>query len=643
MNHLCRLSLCAAIAMAMALSSLAAPWTGGRGSGNRGAFPNISFPQAPAVVWKAYLGKEFVDITPSNAILAGKIVVVAYDKYLLGLIADTGELRWQQTLTEPPLDDLLYLDDQIIISQTNGTVAAYDPATGKQVWKRDLPGGLRNGPVYTDTYFLFATKSHTIEGVERKTGKHLGTTDTQDKIEAAPAIFGKSLVLAYGEGNVKRIDETLTNRWSYLIPNAIISLTPVTDGKIVLVNAGNILYALNPLDRMSPVRWTYSISDRLSDPVTLDDNRIYIAAHSNRLFAVDALTGKNLPGWSGTVTTTEGGKEVKTVKPGIELLAPPVGSPLVFGDSLLVRMESGLLALYDKQKGTMKWLYRMIPPTGFTAPKTAMMGTPAIDGNDIYFAGNDGNIYHLSAKAPDLDPPTFTDVLPQVAEKGYIDAKGLLYAGAVINDEGTGVQPAQITMKLDREDLSAKVKYLADKNFYYYQVPTTTQLRPGMHRLLITATDNRGNVGTLKKDFIVASETAAERLVVRISGEFVPKHLYVKPGSIVVWNNDSGSPRTVVADEKDIIENWHLSSDEIYADGIPNGDYWVWIVPTDAELGSKLYYHCRIKGQPGDGNHFGKGLTGLIEIGQAPPSFPITPEQPAATPPTTAPADTLPF
>ena len=146
-----------------------------------------------------------------------------------------------------------------------------------------------------------------------------------------------------------------------------------------------------------------------------------------------------------------------------------------------------------------------------------------------------------------------------------------------------------------------------------------------MHRLVITAKDPRGNVGTLKKDFILASADTKDRITVNITSEFVPKHLVVLPGSVISWRNAAATPRSVIAYLKDFSSDTHFTSDEIYADGIPSGEQWVWIVPKDLDMGTMIYYHCRIKGQPGDGDHFGSGLTGVIEIGN-----PTSPGQPAA-------------
>jgi hypothetical protein len=101
---------------------------------------------------------------------------------------------------------------------------------------------------------------------------------------------------------------------------------------------------------------------------------------------------------------------------------------------------------------------------------------------------------------------------------------------------------------------------------------------------------------------------------VTITGEFLPKVLQVKPGSIICWTNHSGGTRTIVADSADN-EKPAFSSDELFPDGIPNEEKWAWIVPADNDLiGSQFYYHCRLNGKSGDGHGFGTGLVGVISI-----------------------------
>jgi outer membrane protein assembly factor BamB len=606
-----RLGLVLVVLCGMALVAAAATWSGGRGLGNRGSFPDIAFPKNAATVWKAYLGKDFAGVPPTNAVVGDGVVVFAYGRYLFGFSADTGNFLWHVELMENILDDLLYLDGQVIISHPGGLVTARKPTDGSVIWKNDISGGMRNGPTVTDTALFYSTKEGAIAGIERRTGKFLGESRAGTKIEAGPVLFGRSLILAFPDGHIIRADDGI-ERWSIALPNSIITISPSTDGKTtLLVNTTNTIYNLNPSDNERKVRWSYVCTDRTPDPVTMDGNRVYFATRNSRLIALNMETGVAV--WQRTVTPKDS-KEPKRTEDGILLPAPPAGSPIIFGDAIYVRMHNGLVGLYGKEDGKLRWLYRLKAPKDAPVPADVFTGGPAIDGSEIYFPGTDGSLYHLSTAAPDVDPPVFNNVSPTISEKGFTDAKSFQFFGAVIDDEGSGLQPSQVTMRLDNNDLTSSLRFDPKSGYYYVAVTPQMALEPGMHRLILTAKDYRNNLGTLSLNFILGSNETAERVPVTIAGEFLPKDLLVKPGTIISWTNKSGGPRTVIADTGE------FSSDAQYPDGIPNGETWVWIVPDDMELDTKIFYHDRLNGKPGDGQKYGTGLVGLIEIGEPEPA-----------------------
>ncbi len=657
MGVLQRVGVCAVLVAGWALSASAVVWSGGRGEGNRGSFPDVTFPNTPAVVWKAYLGKTFIGVTPSNVLVTPTRLVVAYGHYLLGLHPETGEVSWAKEMTENPLGDILLLDNQVIVCTSNGNITARDPKDGEILWSRMLGAGIRNVPVVTSTLLFFTTKVNAIVVLERISGKIVGSTDTGQKIEAGPGLIGESLVLCYTDGEVMREEEGVS-RWSYTLPNAVVSLTPVTDGKsLAIVTATNAFYALNVYDRTNPVRWAYLAPERLPETCVLDSKHVYFASRADggRIVALDLDTGRSL--WKVARTATEAGKGPGKELPGTPLPALPIGSPIVFGSQLLVRMDNGLMALLNKETGKVEWMYRLLAlkkgeekakdaDADTDAPDSLQIGVPGLDGNKVYFGGSDGIVYALSTNAPDVDPPTFHDVQPAVTDKGFVDDAKLTYIGAVIEDEGVGLLPAQVTMRLDRTNFSSNVQYDAKTGYYYVGLDPQTPLDPGMHRLTITAKDYRGNEGKLAVNFIVSKADTAERVPVSIAGEFLPKHLRVKPGTIVSWTNNSGGVRTIVADQADNGKPL-FTSDAQYPDGIANGETWVWIVPDDMEYDTKLFYHDRLNGTAGDNTALGTGLVGVIEIGdpikEKPKDTTGAPGAPALPGPATPPGGAMPM
>ena len=632
-----RCSLFFVLLLGLATSGFTAAWNGGRGPGNRGSFTDVTFPTAPAMVWKSFLGNAYINLPPSNTIFAGNMLVVAFDRYLVGLSAATGVPRWRQDLSDRPLGDLQLVNGLVVASLPKGYAAGYNPADGQLIWRRKLAEAIRNEPILSGQNLLYATKANKIEGLDSKTGNVEFTRDANGKIESGPAILGRSLVLCYAEGEIARIDEGGVIHWAVQIPNAVITLNPTTDGRTVIVTANNAIYALNPTEREEHVVWSYSCPDRLSDSAVIDNNHVYFANKTGLLYCLDLATGKDL--WTHVAGADNRGKAV--IKPGLQLLTAPVAQPLIFGNNLLVRMNYGLLALYRKDTGELKWLYRL--PTSATAggdtsdaDQSSYLGAPAISSDRIFFAATDGCVYHLSVTSPDIDPPTFSGLIPDVPEKGFLQQQDLQFLGAVVTDEGSGVDPTQVQLKLDGHDLTAMHVYDPRTGYFYCTLDPQTPLAPGLHRLVMAAKDYRGNVGTVSQTFILGYSNTAEQLEVKIAGEFLPKTLQVRPGTIVTWTNASGDLRSVVADTPAYAKDLHLTSDVLYPDGIPNGESWVWIVPQDLDFGTVIYYHCRLKGSPGDGKSIGNGLAGMLVVTDIQPEAPageVKPKPGDNTPP----------
>jgi plastocyanin len=317
------------------------------------------------------------------------------------------------------------------------------------------------------------------------------------------------------------------------------------------------------------------------------------------MYAMDALTGKQQWGDSG-----------------IDLLAPAIASPLVVGNNVVVRMKFGLLAAYAKDTGKLSWTYRLPADS----PADVTVGSPAIDGDDMYFTASDGSMYHLTAPMADIDPPTFAKILPTMAGDELSNTSTLQYVGAIVEDEGSGVKQDSVTLQLDGNDLTSKLQYNPDSGYFYAQLTPPLQVQLGLHKLIMTATDNRGNQAKLVKEFYVGNAASIERVPIAINGEYVPKQLTVRPGTIIEWVNTSGSSRTVIEDKN------QFSSDAAYANGIPAGENWVWVVPGNARPGTKYFYHCRIAGEAGDGQTIGGGLAGVIEVVDARRDMPGLPK-----------------
>ena len=93
---------------------------------------------------------------------------------------------------------------------------------------------------------------------------------------------------------------------------------------------------------------------------------------------------------------------------------------------------------------------------------------------------------------------------------------------------------------------------------------------------------------------------------------FDPVDIQVPQGQVVVWTNPTDEPHTVTPDSTIVAGG--PNSDALLPNGIPKGGTFTWVVPTDAPIQHKYYYHCRFHGKPGDGGHYGTGMVGSATI-----------------------------
>lgn len=581
-----RSGVCATLSLVFASMLFAAPWMGGRGVGNAGAYADTPFPNLPTLAWKTSLGLDYHGQTPSNGLLSGGTFIVAFGKKLVGISIETGELRWSKDLADTPIGGILLLHNKVIVTTAGNGVFAFNPDDGALYWKRILFNHVINGPLASDDALVYATKGATLDVLDPRNGVERTTIELHDEIEAAPLQIGDAVFLCYQSGRIVRMTGTLDS-WTARLPQEHFIHSPVQNGRTVLVYSDDTIYSINVGSMTNPIAWSYTCRDMLPDGVTLEGATAYVATTGGRLHALDTKTGRDLWG-----------------KDGVTLPAPAIAAPLLIGDQLFVCMKNGLLATYARDSGQLSWRYRLAAE-GKTMDTTA--GLPVTDGKQLFFADSNGTVYRFGNLIPDTDSPTFRAVLPTLAGFDFSNVNPLPYVGAIIEDEGSGIKPESVTMRLDGEDLTPRVRYDLASGYWYASLPTPA-LFPGMHRLEMSATDYHNNQGTLDQIFFEGNSAKSERLQISINAQFLPARLKVRPGAILQWINRGGSLRTVVAD------GGTFTSDTLYPRGIPDGESFAWVVPLTTPPGTMMFYHCRLLGAAGDGTVMGTGLAGVIEV-----------------------------
>jgi outer membrane protein assembly factor BamB len=134
------------------------------------------------------------------------VVFVAYQDFMNGVDAETGELRWRfDTGNWTP--SFLGAGETVYFSSANTQVFAVDANTGETLWQFDIPEGtfnyLLDAPVLLDGKLYFLTQQGDFFALDAATGELLWQAATEvSAARTSPAIGNGWLVIGDIEGKV---------------------------------------------------------------------------------------------------------------------------------------------------------------------------------------------------------------------------------------------------------------------------------------------------------------------------------------------------------------------------------------------------------------------------------------------------------
>ncbi|MFF7277048.1 PQQ-binding-like beta-propeller repeat protein [Streptomyces griseorubiginosus] len=265
--------------------------------------------------------------------------------------ARTGELLWQ---LKGPLGDFEYLGGALLVrldpldSPGSARYAAYEPRTGKELWRRELstssPSPLYEGPGGT-LYADLRGGSGGIARVDARTGRTLSSVTApkgdlwlatihdstayyarwQDDSGVSADFFVQDL----GSGKTRRIDFP----WS-VEPEA----PPLVHGDTLYIfDYGNETLLALDVKRGKPL-WSSSRDLRVFSEPSYHDGRLYVTMPDTSILALDPRTGKEIGRTSPSFDTA--GRS-------FEELSPSSVPPLLVGDVLYGVTGPGVFSVPD--------------------------------------------------------------------------------------------------------------------------------------------------------------------------------------------------------------------------------------------------------------------------------------------------------
>jgi len=200
----------------------------------------------------------------------------------------------------------------LLVGDKGGDLAAYDPATGAQLWCRDESGSITSPPSI-NAGVVYITNGSSVVAVDLKTGNTLWifTPPDSSRIDNTPAVTATT-VYATGGDSLFALDRTTGHKvWRTNFGRQIFISAPSVANGLVYVG-GNSLFAVNA--STGKLRWTKNNVGAIVSMPAIADGNVFVNAQDPffGLFAFNAVTGKMM--WrsiypdepAGTVTVANG-------------------------------------------------------------------------------------------------------------------------------------------------------------------------------------------------------------------------------------------------------------------------------------------------------------------------------------------------
>jgi outer membrane protein assembly factor BamB len=221
---------------------------------------------APKLIWKQGEKRWHVD---APILVAGDKVIVASafldkekegDRAVFALDTATGKELWRAPLTHNPWGGPTLAGDTIVVTTSSiayttkglesakGEVVALDLATGKEKWRKPVPGGVLGCASATKDAAVFTATDGKVRAFDLKDGARKMIYDAKSPFFAPPAVVGDVAYVADLNGVVHAIDlKTGAALWTLDLGKDPIKLPGANYGGVT-VHGGKLYLATCNLD-----------------------------------------------------------------------------------------------------------------------------------------------------------------------------------------------------------------------------------------------------------------------------------------------------------------------------------------------------------------------------------------------------------
>ncbi|HEV7356962.1 MAG TPA: PQQ-binding-like beta-propeller repeat protein [Steroidobacteraceae bacterium] len=403
-----------------------------------GIYAQPGVPLLHGIKWK-FKTEGAVISTP--AVIDGTAYFGSNDHFLYAVNTADGAQRWKfktgsRVASSPAVDQ-----GRVYFGSYDGNIYSVDTKSGEQRWKFATEGERR------------FTGRH-LHGND-PTGESM--PDPFDFYLSSPTIVQDTLYIGSGDGNVYALDTaTGALRWKFHTGNVVHASPAVANGTLYIGSWDSYFYALDA--KSGQERWRFKTGEDhdianqvgIQSSATIADGIVYFGCRDSNLYALDALTGAKkwaYPTKGSWVISTpiakDGALYFTTSDSGLFLAVdaksgvlkyslsfhhwPMFSSPAIAGRNLYIGSNAGTVMAIDLDKHATAWTFSTDGARTNAAALTqkdgapnyaaaftdnfydemvigvwkmlsigAVLSSPVIERDMIYFGSTDGNVYAIS-------------------------------------------------------------------------------------------------------------------------------------------------------------------------------------------------------------------------------------------------------
>jgi outer membrane protein assembly factor BamB len=403
-----------------------------------GIYQQLGVPLLHGIKWKFKTGGAVIS-TP--AVIDGTAYFGSNDHYLYAVNLADGVQRWRFKTGSRVTSSPAVYNGLVYFASYDGNIYAVDAKSGEQRWKFASAGERR----FT---------GHHLHGAD-PAGESM--PDPFDFYLSSPTVDANTVYVGSGDGNIYALDAASgALRWKFRTGNVVHASPAIADGMVYIGSWDSYFYAIDAASGQERWRFKTGEDHEIANQVGIQssaavvDGMVYFGCRDSNLYALDAVSGtkkwaySNKGSWvistpiakDGTLyfaTSDSALFNAVDAKSGVLKYSlsfhhwPMFSSPAIAGRNLYIGSHAGTLVAIDLDKHATAWTFSTDGANRNAAALTkkdgdpnygaafsdtfyddlvigvwkmlsvgAVLSSPVIERDVIYFGSTDGNVYAIS-------------------------------------------------------------------------------------------------------------------------------------------------------------------------------------------------------------------------------------------------------